>query len=79
MSATKVVEIEDCADEVERVTAEAKSWSEKKADAVENLVASMKRHGVSSYSRPTWGLVTVEDGKPKVRVKLNPRPKDGDS
>lgn len=69
----KVAEIEGCADEVERVTIEAKLWAEKKADAVDNLVASMRRHGVNSYSRATWGLVTVEDGKPKVKVKLSPK------
>jgi hypothetical protein len=69
----KVQEIEDLADELERVTLEAKSWAEKKKDATENLVASMRRHGVLSYGRSTWGLVTVEDGKPKVKVKLAPK------
>lgn len=70
LSTNKVAEIEDCADELERVTAEAKSWSDKKRDATENLVASMKRHEVWSYGRHSWGLVTVEDGKPRVKVKL---------
>lgn len=69
----KVAEIEDAADELERVTLEAKVWSDKKKDATENLVASMKRHGVLSYSRSTWGTVIVEDGKPKVKVKLAPK------
>ena len=73
MSTNKVAEIEDLADELERVTLEAKTWTEKKKEVTENLVASMRRHDVTSYSRSTWGLVTVEDGKPKVKVKLAPK------
>lgn len=67
-SSRKVAEIEDLADKWDDAKATLKDAREAFQDADDNLVASMRRHGKSVYSRQTWGKVEVPD--PKIHAKF---------
>ena len=69
VSARKIREIEDLAEKVEDAKDAAELAKEKLGDAEENLVASMKRHKKSFYSRQTWGKVVLKEGKTKAAFK----------
>lgn len=68
-SARRIGEIEDLADEYEEVKSTRVSWSNKETEAMENLVASMKRHDRNFYSRTTWGKVVLKESKTKAKVE----------
>lgn len=67
-SSRKIVEIEDLADKWEDAKIALKDAREAFQDADDNLVASMRRHGKSVYSRATYGKVEVPD--PKIHAKF---------
>lgn len=77
-SARKIGEIEDLAEELQRVTSERVGWSNKERDAMENLIASMKRHDRVIYLRQTWGKVVLKEAKTKATVKLDSDSSNGD-
>lgn len=65
----KIAEIEDLADAQLDLMDQMSSLKEKVKEADENLVASMKRHDRTYYSRQTWGSVVLTEAKVKAKVK----------
>lgn len=64
----KIAEIEDLADVQIDLMDQMSSLKEKVKEADENLVASMKRHDRTYYSRQTWGTVVLKESKTKAKV-----------
>lgn len=65
----KIVEIESLADLLEDKKADKKRADEAFQDATDNLIASMRRHDRTSYSRSTWGSVKLKEGKDRITFK----------
>lgn len=65
----RIAEIEEIADELVDLEDQLSAIKEKRNDAMENLVASMKRHDRSLYERQTWGRVILKESKTKASVK----------
>lgn len=65
----KIAEIEDLADIQIDLMDQMSALKEKVKEADENLVASMKRHDRTYYSRQTWGSVVLKEGRVKATVK----------
>lgn len=64
----KIAEIEDLADIQLDLMDQMSALKEKVKEADENLVASMKRHDRTYYSRQTWGTVVLKESKTKAKV-----------
>lgn len=79
VSSRKIAEIEDLADEVVAREDAHKSAKHQLDDAMENLVASMRRHKKSFYNRPTWGTVTLKEPKVRAAVKKGQHGSDDDA
>lgn len=69
MGTRKIAEIEDLAEKWEDAKLAKKASDEAFQDADDLLVASMRRHERSSYSRTTWGSVSIADPKIHARFK----------
>jgi len=65
----KIAEIEDAADELIELEDRLSSIKNQRDDAMDNLVASMKRHDRTLYERQTWGKVILKESKTKATVK----------
>lgn len=68
-SKRRIAEIEDLAEELEDITSQRVGLSNKESEAMDNLVASMKRHDRVFYQRQTWGKVKLKEGKTKAKVE----------
>lgn len=68
VSKRKIQEIEDLAEIWEVKKKEKEDAHAAFLDADENLVVSMRKHNRTSYSRQTFGKVTVPD--PKIHAKF---------
>lgn len=64
----KIAEIEDLADILVEAQDKQSIAKEHVDDAMENLVASMRRHNKIFYSRPTFGSVILKESKIKAKV-----------
>ncbi len=78
VSSRKIQEIEDLADEVVECEDRHKATKHALDDAMENLVASMRRHNKLFYNRPTWGSVTLKEAKVRAKVDKAQRGADND-
>lgn len=75
----KIAEIEDLADLEQEANDRLSEAKEKHKDAMENLVASMKRHDKTFYQRQTWGKVVLKESKTTAKVtKATVKPTDAD-
>lgn len=68
-SQRKIAEIEELGDTLIDYEDQLSALKGKRDDAMDDLVASMKRHKRTYYNRQTWGTVTLTEAKTKARVK----------
>lgn len=76
VSSRKIAEIEDLADVLVEAQDRQSIVKGHVDDAMENLVASMRRHKKTYYSRPTFGTVTLKEAKIKAKVDKSDRGAD---
>lgn len=70
----KIAEIEEAADRLVELEDQLSAAREKRNDAMDELVASMRRHDKNFYERQTWGKVVLKEPKLKATVTQSKLP-----